>query len=357
MDARTIAHWRLRTQRLTGPPRPAPVDVVGGMLAVQAENPSQSAWAVAARTVDATSDDVAGALDDGRLLRTHVLRPTWHYVRPDDIRWLLELTAPRLRRLVQTQQQERGLTPADVEHSLMVVADALAGGTHLTRPEIADHLTEAGQPSDGTAAVVLDAELSGLVCSGAPRDGVHTYALLEERAPGARRLDHDEAMAELALRYMTGHGPATERDLAYWATQTLTDVRAGLAAVADQLGCVEHDGLTWWFAEPAPPAPPPPPRGHLLQVLDEMHNGYQATRSVIDAEGIVPRGRGASVGMAMVDGQMVGGMRRTVAADRATFEVTPFRPLAEDEVTQLVDAAERYGAFLGREAELTITRG
>lgn len=356
MDARTIAHWRLRTQRLTGPPRPTPVDVVAGLLAVQAENPSQSAWAVAARTAGATAEVVDRALADGQVLRTHVLRPTWHYVLPDDIRWLLALTAPRLERLMRTQQQEQGFTPADLERSLAVVADALAGGAHLTRPELADRLADGGQSADHAGLVMFEAELSGLVCSGAPRDGVHTYALLAERAPGARRLDRDEALAELALRYMTGHGPATDRDLAYWATQTLTDVRAALAAVADHLSCFEHDGQTWWFAEPAPPTPPPPPRGHLLQVLDEMHNGYQATRAVIDADGIVPPGR-ASFGMAMVDGQMVAGMRRTVTADDVTFELAPFRPLADDEVAALVEAADRYGAFLGRAAELTVTGG
>lgn len=180
-------------------------------------------------------------------------------------------------------------------------------------------------------------------------DGEHTYALVDERAPAARRLDRQEARAELVLRYFTGHGPATARDLSLWASMTLTDVRAGLHDVGDQLDSMEVDGRTYWFAEPPGKDEPATPRAHLLMVLDEYHNGYQDSRYVLDADGIVPRGRHAAMGMVVVDTQMVGNMRRSVGADTVTFEVLPFRPLADDEVAALGRAAGRYGTFLGRE--------
>jgi len=196
-------------------------------------------------------------------------------------------------------------------------------------------------------------ELKTLICSGRPADGQHTYALLSDRVPEPRRLERDEALAELARRYFTGHGPATEKDLAYWATLTVTDVRTGLAAVGDELERFSHDGRTYWHARGDPPAEGQEPLGHLLQVLDEMYRGYQDSRYVLDAAGRVPRTREPAVGMALVDGQLLAWMKRTLAKDRVDFALTPLRNLAADEVEALHEAAERYGTFLGLKARLT----
>jgi hypothetical protein len=268
-------------------------DVVGALLGLQAENPAQSAWAVGTRTEDLTEAGFWAAFDDGRILRTHVLRPTWHYVLPGDIRWLLELTAPRIRPTFVQIQRASGLDDPDLHQSREVIAAALAGGATLTRAELAERLRDGGLPGDGQAVGVMlaDAELAALVCSGPRRGRTHTYALLDEHAPSARRLDRDDAIAELTLRYFTGHGPATERDLAYWAAMTLSDVRKGLAAMTDRLDRFDHDGRIYWSGTPRPEGHSPiEPRAHLLQMLDEYHNGYQDSRYVLDVAGRVPRG-------------------------------------------------------------------
>lgn len=354
MDLRTLARWRLHTLRLAGDPYDAPPDVVGGLLAVQAENRAQAGWAVAARTRGVTEDAVVGLLDDGVLLRTHVLRPTWHFVLPDDIRWLVELTAPRVRRTWQAQQSSLGTSDADLHRSRSVLVDALAREGTLTRDELGERLRGAGLAADGKRLGLLlaDAEQQALLCSG-PGDG---YALLAHRAPHARRLDRDEALAEIALRYFRGHGPATERDLSYWAMLSLTEVRSGIAAVADRLQRIDVDGTTYWSA-----AGPPDgvdrlePRAHLLQTLDEYHNGYQHSRYLLDLAGIVPRRRLPSVGMALVDGQMVGGMRRDVREGSVLFSLTLYRGLDATERRAVGDAADRCGAFLGRRADVVLT--
>ncbi len=126
-------------------------------------------------------------------------------------------------------------------------------------------------------------ELGGLICSGRIAGGEHTYALMSERALAPRRLGRSDALAQLALRYFTGHGPATERDLAYWATLSLTDVRAGLAQVLDRLGSFQHDGRIFWHALGDGPGGPQQPTAHLLQILDETYRGYQDSRLVLDA--------------------------------------------------------------------------
>ena len=156
--------------------------------------------------------------------------------------------------------------------------------------------------------------------------------------PTPRRLDRDEALAEIALRYFTSHGPATERDLAYWATLTVTDVRRGIAAASDRLASFEHDGRTFWHAPGDAPASASP-AGHLLQVLDEMYRGYQDSRWVLDADGIVPRVRETAIGMALVDAQLVAAMKRTVTAKAVTFAVRPHRALRKREIEAIQDAA------------------
>jgi hypothetical protein len=199
------------------------------------------------------------------------------------------------------------------------------------------------------------AELNGLICSGSVVDGEHTYALMAERVPDPRRLTRDEALAEIALRYFTGHGPATERDLAYWATLTLTDVRAGLRQVRDRLASFQHDGRTYWHAPGDPPAGPQDPAGHLLQVLDEMYRGYQDSRWVLDAAGQVPRGRETAIGMALVDSQLVAAMRRTITATQVQFALRQYAPLTPHQLDSIEQAAARYAGYLRLKARVTVS--
>ena len=288
-------------------------------------------------------------------MRTHVLRPTWHYVAAADLAWLIELTAPRVRRT--TQQQLRtvhGMDDRAVDGVSTAVLEALET-PDLTRADLAGVLAATGYEITGQALMILlaDLELQALVCSGRPTDdGTHTYARFADRIRSPRRLDRTEALAELALRYFTGHGPATEHDLAYWATLPLGDVRAGLAQVSDRLESFEHDGRTFWHAPADRPAAAGTPAGHLLQILDETYRGYQDSRWVLDAAGVVPRSRETAAGMALVDAQLVAAMKRTVAADRVVFELRPYRPLSAGDLEALEAAANRYGQFLGRIAVL-----
>lgn len=324
---------------------------MSALLGVQAENPSQSAWAVATRTESPAPGDLAAALADGRVLRTHVLRSTWHYVCVDDLLWLQELTVPRVMPIYEQQLQPI----ADRVPALAEAVETALAGAALTRGEIASALADRGEPLTGQPLGLLMAwlEVRNRVTSGPPRGGDHTYALFEDRLPSPRRLERDEALAELALRYFTAHGPATERDLAYWATLTVTDVRRGIEAGRGGLASFEHDGRTFWHAPGEPPDSVSPP-AHLLQVLDEMYRGYQDSRLVIDADGLVASGREASIGMALVDGQLLAGMKRSVGPNAVTFTLRPHRELRERELASIRAAARRYGEFLGLGARVVM---
>jgi hypothetical protein len=352
-----IARWRLRAQHLVRPFAGSAAAVTGSLLAIQAENASQSAWAVASRTEHPDPADLAGLLSSGAVVRTHVLRTTWHFVRADDIGWLLDLTGPRLRQISRRALSgQHGLDDAAVSAALTATVGILAGGKPLTRKQLAGELRLRGTEAGGPALMMLlmHAELEGLICSGPPAGGEHSYTLMDLRVPAPRRLGRSEALAEIALRYFTGHGPATERDLAYWATLTLTDVRAGLAQVRDQLGSFEHDGRTYWHAPGGPPAGAGEPAGHLLLILDEMYRGYQDSRWLLDTAGAVPRTRETMAGMALAGAQLVAGMRRTITGGRVDFDLRPYRPLTPPQLRALEEAAARYGEFLHLEPRLTL---
>ena len=355
-----IARWRLRNQHLTAPHAGSAAEVVDSLLAVQAENPSQSAWAVAARTDSPDPADLAGLIESGEVVRTHVLRPTWHYVARADIDWLLALTSPRIDPAIDTQLRGE-LTDRDLDQLTAAVLDLLTATPDRTRDEVAevvrDRLPAKAEQITGHLVMVLMAhlELDRLVSSGRPRDGEHTYATYRDRV-GTRvdpdDFDREDALARLALRYFTSHGPATVKDLAYWATLTITDVRRGLAAVEDQLASFDHDGRTFWHApgdtarrtRPAGRSPPAAARRDVPR-LPGLPLGP-------GRRGVVPRQRETAIGIALVDGQLVAGMKRTLDPSRVRFDLTPHRPLSAAERRALEDAAARYGEFLGRPAEI-----
>src|SRR5258708_839938 len=351
-----IARWRLRSQNLVWPYAVSAREAVRSLLAVEAEIPSQAAWAVASRTEKPDQADLATSRSGGPVLRPHVVRPTGHFGRAGDIGWLLDLTGPRVGRVPGQQLRNgHGLDERSIDQAVAAVTQALASRGQLTRAQLADELRERGIAGSGQMLMILlaHAELDGLICSGGSVDGEHTYALLVERVPAPRRLGRTEALAELALRYFTGHGPATERDLAYWATLTLTDARAGLQQVRDQLDSFQHEGRTYWHAPGDAPGGPQEPAGHLLQILDETYRGYQDSRWVLDAAGDVPRTRETAAGMALVDAQFLPALRRPIAHAHFHSDLLPYCPLTPPQIQGLDQAARRYGDHLRLKARPT----
>ena len=357
MHDRDIAAWRMESQWVTRPGDDARA-VVGNLLAVQAENLRQSEWAVAARTRSPQADAVPALLADGTVIRTHVLRPTWNYALAEDIGWLLGLTAPRVRGIAADMLALKGFDEAAISRVADVVTRALTDRPDQTRQELRDAVAAAGMDIDGMsiAQILSVVELDQLICSGVPRDGDHTYALFAERVPNPRRLDREEALAEIVVRYVTGHGPATTRDLAYWATLGLRDVSRGLAAASGLLQSFQHDGRIYWHAaESEPPTAPSAPRGHLLLALDELHNGFQESRYVLDEAGLVPRAtRYPAIGMALVDTQFVAVHTRTVTPTSVRFDLIGWRDLGADDITVLTAAVDRVGSYLGLPAQLQV---
>ncbi len=244
----SILTQRLRNQRLLGPRLTTPAAVVDHLCAVQAQDPTGARWAVAQRTTDPSDAAVRAALDAGTIVRTHVLRPTWHYVMAGDVRWMLALTAPRIRNAAAAYYRQAGLTPTVFATCHAVIARALEGGRHLTRRDISAALARHGHVLEGQAIghVMMQAELDALVCSGTSQGTQATYALLDERVQPSPPMSRDEALAALALRYFRSRGPALTADFAWWSGLTVGDAKAAIAMIAPQLEKHRVDGLEYW---------------------------------------------------------------------------------------------------------------
>jgi hypothetical protein len=244
-----VPRHRLHNQLVDTAPRKTPREVVGWLGAVQAQDYAGAKWALGLRLQRATDADIEQAVADGAILRTHVLRPTWHFVAPEDIRWLLPLTAPRVHQANAYHYRRLELNRAVFRRSNAALAKALGSGQQLTRTELASAIREAGIEVNNLrlALLIMYAELEGVLCSGARRGKQFTYAPLDDRVPVRKTLAREEALVELAHRYFTSHGPATEEDFMWWSGQTRAGVRGSLETIGKQLAREVINGRIHWF--------------------------------------------------------------------------------------------------------------
>ncbi len=239
-----------------------------------------------------TDADVDRAFDDGRILRTHFLRPTWHFVAPADIRWMLALSGPRVNATNAHYYRKVGLDDRTLARCLTAVERALEGGRSLTRQELRSVLQKAGLQSAGMrlAYVMMRAELDGVVCSGPRRGKQFTYALLDERVPRSSSLDRDEALAALARRYFSSHGPATLRDYVWWSGLTARDARAGIEMAKPALVQDNLNDLTYWHAPSKSPVrmhlTVGPPAAELRRIPDRVQGSRRDRVGCAEAQDV-----------------------------------------------------------------------
>jgi len=350
MDAGEILRRRLRNQRLVGAGAADPAAIVAWFGAMQAQEFGIAKWSVGQRTVGIDDAAVARALDEGLILRTHALRPTWHFIAAADLRWIQALTGPRVHSMNGPYYRGHGLDAATAARTNAVIVDALRGGPALTRDELAQALAAAGMPATGNrlAYVVMWAELDGLIANGPMRGSRHTYALVEERATVQTELSGDEALAELTRRYFISHGPATAKDFAWWSSLTLTQVRRGLHLVGTGLSRVDVGGVTYWFDPSTVDAGGTGPAAHVLQAYDEYTVAYRESRSLIrSAVETEPPQENASVHSVILDGVLAGVWRARRDGDAIVARLRQVRRLRAGQRRLVDDAFARYAAFAG----------
>ncbi len=354
-----IAARRLHAQRLTGAPFTSPLDSVRWLTAVQSQDYGAAKWALAQRSRPTTDVELDRLFDQGAILRTHVLRPTWHFVLPEDIGWLLALTGPRVRAGLVARYRRLELDEKVAARAETLFTAALAGGSHLTRGELGEVLSADRISPDGQRLphLIMRAELDALIASGPRRGKQFTYALLEERVAKPRALDRDEAVAELTLRYFRSHGPAQIQDFVWWSGLRTADARAGIALAGGALDHQTIEGKDYWFDAAARPPGKAAMVAHLLPNFDEYTVAYRDRAELLHAdrpfEAHVFSFGSILSNVVTVGGRVRGSWRRTVARGGVHLEVQPLDRLKRAETAAVEDAADRYGRFLDRRVELS----
>jgi hypothetical protein len=350
-----IAH-RLYNQQITETRFTKPEEIVSWMVAIQAQEYAMAKWAIGLRLNGVKETEVEQAINEGRILRTHVLRPTWHFVSPFDIRWLLELTAPRVHAFNAYQYRKNGLDSAVFNKCNDIIVKNLEGGKFLTRSVMNEAFIQAGIVTDGVglSCIMMQAELDGIICSG-PRQGKQfTYALIDERVPPTTALTKEEALSQLALRYFTTRGPATMQDFVWWSGLTVKEAKIGIANLPPYFVHLRIDGQEYIFAPGNPKAPEHPAHSFLMPDFDEYGIAYKNRDAILlpqhtSANGerpVFPFNR-----MVIMNGSIAGAWQRNIKNKEINVEIAPLYSLTDQENDLIEKAVDRFRSFYNSDFE------
>ena len=355
-----IARQRLVRTFLAGSSWSTGRDVVRALGAVQAQDYEGAKWALSQRTSGATDDSIEREFATGQIIRTHILRPTWHFVDPADIRWMLALTGPRVLKTMAPYDRRLELDEKLFRRSHAALTKALRDGTYLTRTELKALLEPRIGPLGGgtggvqrTAHVMMRAELDGVICSGPRRGRQFTYALFDERVPPAAPIERDEALLQLTRRYFRARSPATARDFGWWSGLAMADVRRGIDLARAELELVTIAGEAYWVS--GDPTSRPKPSAHLLPNYDEFFIGYRDRSAIgvrLESVKAVTGGNALIAHVIALDGQLVGGWRRKIGTDGIRLDLQILTRLSAAEHRRLLAELRRYEAFAGTAVEV-----
>jgi hypothetical protein len=348
-----IPRIRLMSHQLSGTAMQTPAGVVSWMGAIQAQDYAMAKWAVGIRCPGSTDRTVEEAFNKGAILRTHVLRPTWHFVAPEAIRWMLSLSADKIKAASRSRDRDLEITGELYSQANRIILKSLEGNTFLTREAVGKALEAAGIAVDASRMVhfMMRAEIEGLVCSGALQGKSHTYALLDERVPPTKPLPKEEALAKLAQLYFTSHCPATLQDFVWWSGLLQTEAKEGLESVKSGFVAEQINGQTYWIAaNTLKNAPDSADTSvYLLPAFDEYIISYRDRQAVLPLENHskVISSNGVFRPVIVANGQAAGLWKKSNGNDEPValsfFELS--NVLASKEVSQAIDA---FSVFLGR---------
>lgn len=356
MNKSNISKLRLINQQIAAPQFTSAKGLVGWMGAMQAQDFPMSKWAVGLRLPHSTESEVEAAFNRGDILRTHVMRPTWHMVSADDIYWMIELTAPQIKSQSKSRNRDLGLTDEVLSASRKALEKALQGNRALTRDEISDHLNQSGITTEGQRIyhILMEAEIEGLICSGPVIGKNQTYMLLEERVPKKHLFSKEEALALLARKYFSSHGPATLADFVWWSGLRISDARKAIEINQSTLLSAEIDQETYWFTEPLADVSFAHDSVYLLPAFDEYLIAYQNRSAAIAIHHRTKAisNNGIFRPIVVVNGQISGLWKRSFTKNSVVIELDHFRPHNKKEVQLIEKASEKYGYFSARNAVL-----
>lgn len=353
MNLSDIAAIRLANQQILNTSFTNPAELVAWMGAVQSQDFAMAKWAVGLRLKKGTDASIEQAIDAGGIIRTHIMRPTWHFVAKEDARWIMDLTAPHVYKLAGTMYRQLKLDDSVFKITNDLIGKLLADGNELTREEVIAEVNKAGIETDNLRAthIMFQAELDKIICNGARRGKKFTYALFDKKVPSAAPLNRDEALAALAKRYFLSHGPATVQDFAWWSGLSLTDSKRGFEAVRGDFESALVGGREYLFRA-ATELPKVPANAMLIPPFDELTIGYADRSAAMDD--IVAQnpdsGNGIFKPLVMVKGKIVAVWRRTEKKDSVNIEISPLSKMSVAAEKSLQTAGTAYARFIGKKS-------
>lgn len=346
-----IGALRLSQQHIAQAQCQSPAQVVAHFGGMQGQDFPGVKWSIALRLHQATQADVNRAFDEAKIIRTWPMRGTLHVVAAEDVRWILSLTSPKNLAGSQKRRDALELDDKTLARCHQVFIKTLQGGQQKSREEMYAALQAAGISVEGQRGYHLlwNAALHGLICFAATTDKEQNFALLEEWVAPAKEKTRDAALAALALRYFTSHGPATLKDFIWWSSLSATEARAGFEDIKSQLVSETLGKTVYWMA-PDRVAPQEKSSVFALPGFDEYILGYQDRSAVLDAqhaEKICPGGNGMFASTIVVNGQVVGTWKRNFKKSGIDMMASPFGAMSKKEQLNFEQVALRYGHFMG----------
>lgn len=349
-----IPNIRLLNQQLLNPLFREPKELVSWMGAMQAQNYSMVKWAVGMRLKSATIQAVEKALHEGEILRTHVMRPTWHLVAAEDIRWMLKLSA---QRIISANDSFAKGYDLDIPNELYTKAHdllekILCGKKSMTKQEIAEHFNRSGIVADNhrMTRFMARAEQEGIICSGEDRGSKCTYALLEERVPPMPELTKDESLARLARSYFRSHSPAVLQDFIWWSGLPVSDAKQAVYLIASELTTEQWKEQTWYIHDNCRTRGKLSGHIHLLPSYDEYLLGYKDRTDVLPLEHYSKAftNNGLFFPIVLHNGQVIGNWDKSVKKKSVDLAYFWFAPDVCSDEELLEQAKQKYAQFLGR---------
>ncbi|WP_264535560.1 winged helix DNA-binding domain-containing protein [Flavobacterium sp. N1736] len=350
MTHQEISYYRLAAQKLLETNSNSPQEIVHHLGAMQAQDYSMAKWAIGSRC-NATEKEIEEAIDAAKIIRTHILRPTWHFVSAEDIYWMLDISGPQVQKMTISAAKKYGYDVQKLNQINAAIEKLLSGNNHLTREEIMQELNI--KKSSGqdflAAAIMMHAELEGLVCNGKMKGKQITYALLEERVSKPKtKLNKEEGLARLAKRYFESHGPATLLDFSWWSGFSPTICKQIINAIGLQLNSVAIENQTYWFGNQINKENNFKESIHFLPAFDEILISYKSREAsiLLEHQSRAFTNNGIFKPIILENSKVIGTWKRTMKKDHAKIETEFFNETESHKKAILFEGIKAFGNYL-----------
>jgi hypothetical protein len=356
MTQKNISNSRLISQRIVDPICDSAKEIVNCMGALQAQDFNMAKWAIGLRLRNPSEQKIDAAIDSAEIIRTHVLRPTWHFISSDDIYWMLDLTALRLLSSMKGRNKQLELSSNVFKKANKIIEKILIGNKNLPRRELVNEINKAKIKTDNNRVshILLNAELEGLICSGKMKDNQTTYALLNERVEKPKPIKKEEALYKLATQYFRSHFPATLQDFCWWSGLSFSDAKQALESIKDHFICEKVREQEYWLPNSFTLKKNTKESAFLLPAFDEFLISYKDRSAAIlhENQSKAFSNNGIFWPTIVINGQVKGLWKREIKKDTVVIEPDLFDKKNDKDKELIKEAAEKFGCFLNKKTEV-----